>query len=565
MMSPFRKTDLTPLILPGVLLLLAGCAAPTATAPAPEPAISAASLLERTKTLSSDEFEGRGPGTAGEDKTINYLAGEFKKLGLAPGNPNGTYFQDVPMIGITSKIATTLVAGGKTIEPVPINEYAASSHRASTSIEIKDSPVVFVGYGVVAPEYGWDDYKGVDVRGKTVVMLINDPPVPDPKNPGKLDPKVFGGDAMTYYGRWTYKFDTASAKGAAACLIVHETGPAGYPFAVLSGTWGREIFELSTPDGNSGHVGVEGWLTLNAARSFFTAAGQDYAALKKAAARRDFQPVAFNATANFSVQNTIRHIASHNVIAKLEGSSPAHRNEYVVYTAHWDHLGRDPRMKGDQIFNGAHDNASGTAALVELAQAFAALPERDRPKRTMLFLAVTAEEKGLLGSRYYAQNPLYPLNKTLADINMDGIQFIGPSRDIEVLGYGNSTLDDTAAAILTKSGRTMTPDTEPEKGYYYRSDHFEFAKQGVPAFYTHYGINIIGQPEGYGRQRRDEYVLNDYHKVTDEIKSWWDFGGAAADVRFLFELGRQVANGNTWPEWRAGNEFKAKRDAMLGK
>jgi Zn-dependent M28 family amino/carboxypeptidase len=561
----FRKTDLTPVALAGLLAFLGGCAAPSATAPAPEPAISAASLLERTRILSSDEFEGRSPGTAGEEKTINYLAGEFKKLGLAPGNPNGTYLQDVPMIGITSRLTTTLVAGGQTIEPVPINEYTASSHRASASIEIKDSAVVFVGYGVVAPEYGWDDYKGVDVRGKTVVMLINDPPVPDPKDPTKLDPKVFGGDAMTYYGRWTYKYDIASAKGAAACLIVHETGPAGYPFAVLSGTWGREIFELSTPDGNAGHIGVEGWLTLNAARSFFTAAGQDYAALKKAAARRDFKPVALNATASFSVQNTIRNVASHNVIAKLEGSSPAHRNEYVVYSAHWDHLGRDPRLKGDQIFNGAHDNASGTAALVELAQAFAALPERDRPKRTMLFLAVTAEEKGLLGSRYYAQNPLYPLNKTLADINMDGIQFIGPSRDIEVLGYGNSTLDDLAKSILTKSGRTLTPDSEPEKGYYYRSDHFEFAKQGVPSFYTHYGIDIIGQPSGYGKQKRDEYVLNDYHKVSDEIKPWWDFGGAAADVRFLFELGREVANGDTWPEWRPGNEFKAKRDAMLGK
>ncbi|MSU69697.1 MAG: M28 family peptidase [Opitutaceae bacterium] len=541
------------------MLLLGACT----TATAPEPAISAASIRERIKVLTSDEFEGRAPASTGEAKTVAYLVGEFKKLGLAPGNPDGTYIQEVPMIGITSQLTAKFVAGGKTITPIPVNDFTASTSRATPVVTVNDSEVVFVGYGIVAPEYGWDDYKGTDVRGKTVLMLINDPPVPDPKDPTKLDPKIFGGRAMTYYGRWTYKYEIASAKGAAACIIIHETGPAGYPFAVLGGGWGREGFTLHTPDGNASRVAVEGWLTLNASKSLIAASGKDFAILKKTAARREFRPVALNATASFSVQNTVRDVASQNVMAKLEGASSAHKDEYLVYTAHWDHLGRDARLKGDQIFNGAHDNASGLAVLLELAQAFAALPPQERPKRSVLFLAVTAEEKGLLGSRYYAENPLYPLRRTVANINMDGAQFIGPSRDLEVIGYGNSTLDDLAAAILEKSGRTLTPDTEPEKGYFYRSDHFEFAKQGVPAFYTHYGVEIIGQPTGYGRKRRDEFVANDYHKVSDEIKSWWDFGGAATDTRFLFELGRMVADGQTWPEWRPDSEFKARRDATM--
>jgi Zn-dependent M28 family amino/carboxypeptidase len=553
------------LFLAGFFGFFAGC---VTTPPKPveiTPNISAASILDRTKILSSDDFEGRGPGTPGEDKTIAYLTGEFKKLGLAPGNPNGTFIQDVPLIGITSKISTKFTVNGRTTEAVPINEYTASSHRGVPSIVINNSEMVFVGYGIEAPEFGWDDYKGVDVRGKTVVMLINDPPVPDPKDPTKLDPKVFGGAAMTYYGRWTYKYEIASAKGAAACIIVHETGPAGYPFGVLSGTWGRETFDLRTPDSNASRVAVEGWLTLDAARKLFTASSQNYDSLKALAATRAFKPVTMKTTASFTVENAIRDIASHNVIAKVEGSDPKHRDESIIYTAHWDHLGRDSRLTGDQIFNGAQDNASGTAVLIELAQAFAALPANERPKRSVLFLAVTAEEKGLLGARYYAENPLYPLAKTLANINMDGAQFLGPSRDLEVIGYGNSTLDDLATTILAKEKRVITPDSEPEKGYFYRSDHFEFAKQGVPAFYTHFGIDIIGRPADYGRQKRAEYVANNYHKVSDEIQSWWDMGGAASDARFFFELGREVADGTTWPEWKPGNEFKAKRDAMLQK
>ncbi len=544
------------------LALTLGFAA-VASAAEPVPNISAASLKARTTVLASDEFEGRAPATPGEEKTVAYLTAEFKKLGLQPGNPNGTWVQDVPMVGITSKATASFNAGGKTISPESMTEYVALSRRVQPSVEVKNSDVVFVGYGVEAPEYGWDDYKGVDVRGKTVLMLINDPAVT--RADGKPDETMFKGKAMTYYGRWTYKYEIASAKGAAACIIIHETGPAGYPFAVVGGSWGRENFDLVTPDKNASRVAVEGWVTLDVAKRLLTAGGEDFDKLKAAAATKAFKPVPIAAKANFTVAQTTREVASKNVIAKLEGSDPAHRDEYVIYTAHWDHLGRDPKLKGDQIFNGAHDNASGTALLVEEAQAFASLPAAARPKRSVLFLAVTGEEKGLLGARHYATTPLYPLAKTVANINIDGAQFIGPSRDIEVIGYGNSTLDDIAAAILKKSGRTLTPDTEPEKGFFYRSDHFEFAKQGVPAFYTHYGVDIIGKPAGYGREKREAYTANDYHKVSDQIEPWWDFEGAAADARLFYAIGFEVANSPQWPEWKPGTEFKAKRDAMLKK
>ncbi len=541
----------------------------TCTAFAAEPAapkISAASLQARTAKIASDEFEGRAPATPGEEKTVAYLVDEFRSLGLQPGNPDGTFIQNVPMVGITSKTTATFTfPGGRApLTPSGTIDYIALSRRVTPQVDVKDSDLVFVGYGVVAPEYGWDDYKGVDVRGKTVLMLINDPLVLDPST-GKPDDNVFKGLAMTYYGRWTYKYEIASAKGAAACLIIHETGPAGYPFAVVGGSWGRENFDLVTPDKNAGRVAVEGWLTLDTTKQLLTAAGRSFDALKAAAVRRDFQPVSLPAQATFSVTQTTREVASKNVIARLAGSDPARRDEYVIYTAHWDHLGRDTKLAGDQIFNGALDNATGTAVLLELAQAYAALPAAARPKRSVLFLSVTGEEKGLLGARHYATAPLYPLAKTVANINMDGAQTLGPSRDLEVIGYGNSTLDDLAATLLKKSQRILVPDTDPAKGYFYRSDHFEFAKQGVPAFYTSAGKDIIGRPAGYGKKRIDEYTAVDYHKVTDEMKPWWDFEGAALDTKFLYDLGTEVANATKWPEWKPGTEFKAKRDAMLKK
>ena len=534
-----------------------------ASAADPVPKITAASLQARTAMLASDEFEGRAPASAGEEKTVAYLEREFRALGLKPGNPDGTYIQKVPMVGITSKTKSTFTAGGSEVSFTPITEYTASSRRLKPQIEVKDTDIVFVGYGIVAPEYGWDDYKGLDVCGKTVLMLVNDAPVVDPAT-GKLDPAIFKGNAMTYYGRWSYKYEIASAKGAAACLIIHETGPAGYPFAVLGGGWGTESFDLISPDKNEGRVAIEGWVTHTALERLLTAAGApNYSALKAAAVKRDFKPIPLAAQASFSVTNTTREVASKNVIAKLDGADPLLRDDYIVYTAHWDHLGRNPKLTGDQIFNGAADNAIGTAVLVEIAQGFASLPAAARPQRSLLFLAVTAEEKGLLGARYYATHPLYPLKKTLANINIDGAQTKGVSRDIEVIGYGNSTLDDLAAAILQKTNRILVPDTEPQKGYFYRSDHFEFAKQGVPAFYTHSGKDIIGPTAGYGKKRSDDYTSEDYHKVSDEIKPWWDFEGTATDTRLFFELGREVANTSKWPEWKPGTEFKAKRDAML--
>jgi Zn-dependent M28 family amino/carboxypeptidase len=370
---------------------------------------------------------------------------------------------------------------------------------------------------------------------------------------------------MTYYGRWMYKYEIAAAKGAAACLIVHETGPASYPFAVIIASRSRENFELRTPDGNAGHVAMEGWLTVDAAQRFFAACGQDFATLKRAAVSRDFRPVALGAQASFTIDSTLRNVDSRNVIAKLSGSDPKLRDEYVVYTAHWDHLGRNTALKGDQIYNGADDNASGTAMLLEVAQTLAALPAAERPKRTVLFLSVTAEEKGLLGSRFYARNPLYPLAKTLANINTDGANYYGPTHDVRIIGLGASTLDDVAADMARSQGRTLTPDLTPEKGTYYRSDHFEFAKVGVPALYPKRGLDYVDQPAGWGLKYEAEFDLKDYHKVSDEVKPDWTFNGGALDAAFLVGMIRRVADGDTWPEWRPGNEFKARRDAMLKK
>ena len=544
--------------------LLAAGAAATAQLRGQDSNVDAANrMMGHIRVLSSDAFEGRKPGTAGEKLTVDYLCAQYKAMGLLPGNPDGTYLQKVPMVGILSQTKASFEVGGRTLTPEWINQYIALSRHVQPQVDVRASDVVFVGYGVVAPEYGWDDFKGVDVRGKTVVMLINDPPVRDPRDPTKLDEAMFKGKAMTYYGRWTYKYEEASAKGAAACIIVHETGPAGYPFAVLTGSQTRENFTLVTPDGDASRVAVEAWVTLDYAKSLFAAAGLDYEALKESAVSRDFRPVDMKMKATFSVANRIRTLDSQNVVARIEGSDPKVRDEYVVYSAHWDHLGRDPNRKGDQIYNGAADNASGTAGILEIARRMARLPEGERPRRSILFLSVTGEEQGLLGSEYYAGHPLYPLAKTLADINIDVMQLAGPSVDIEVSGYGNSTLDDLAAAILKGEGRTLVPETDPEKGSFYRSDHFEFAKVGVPAFYTKSGLRILGKPEGYGRMRRDDYVAHDYHKVTDEIKPWWDLYGAAMDADLLYQMGMQVAQGDTWPEWKPGCEFKARRDAMM--
>ncbi|HEX7330319.1 MAG TPA: M20/M25/M40 family metallo-hydrolase, partial [Pyrinomonadaceae bacterium] len=470
-------------------------------------AITANDIMQHTKALAADEYEGRGPGTKGEELTVKYLAEQFQRMGLKPGNPDGTYVQKVPLVGFTGVPTASFTAGSKQINLTFPQDYVAVSRRFVPESKVENSDMVFVGYGVVAPEYGWDDYKGLDVRGKTIVMLINDPQVPSASDPATLDDKMFKGKAMTYYGRWTYKYEIAAQKGAAAAVIIHETGPAGYPYEVVSGSWSRENFDIQVPDNNMGRAAVESWITTDRAKELFTASGQDFDALKKAALSKDFKPVALNAKANMTVKNTIRRIDSNNVIAKVEGSDPTLKNEYVIYTAHWDHLGRDPKLTGDQIFNGALDNASGTAALLEIAEAFTKLATP--PQRSILFLAVTAEEKGLLGAKYYAENPLYPLNKTLANINMDGVNQWGRTTDITMVGDDNSTLIDLLREVATAQKRAVNPDPESEKGFYYRSDHFEFAKQGVPALYTDSGVNYEGKDSAFSKQKRDEYTSKD--------------------------------------------------------
>jgi Zn-dependent M28 family amino/carboxypeptidase len=544
--------------------------APTATAKvalADLPQIDSNGILQHTKALSADEFEGRAPGSPGEEKTVAYLTSEFQKIGLKPGNTDGTYIQKVPLVGITGAEAKPLlVAGDKSRAAFKWkDDVVAWTKHVADGASISDSEMVFVGYGVVAPEYNWDDFKGVDLKGKTMVVLVNDPQVPDPNDPAKLDQRTFNGTAMTYYGRWTYKYEEAARRGAAGVFIVHEEKFAGYPYEVVQGFLG-ERFDLVTPDKNMGRASIEGWFSLPATRRVLKMAGQDFDALKKLAISRDFKPVPLGLKASMAVRNTNRTVESRNVLAKLEGSDPTLKNEYVVYSAHWDHLGigdPDPGNKADKIYNGALDNASGVASLLEMAKAFTQV--KPAPKRSILFLMVTAEEQGLLGSEYYAVAPIYPLAKTLANINVDGVNQWGRTKDITVIGLGASDLDDYLRDAAAEQSRTLRPDPESEKGFYYRSDHFNFAKQGVPALYTDTGVEFIGKPSEYSQQKRDEYTKKDYHKPSDEVKPDWDLSGAAEDTRLLLTVGYRVANADKYPEWKAGNEFRAKREEALKK
>ena len=554
-------TRLSILLLP-VRLGLSILAADPAPPKAALDVITPDNLLRHIKVLSSDEFEGRAPGTKGEQLSVDYISKQFKALGLKPGNPNGTYTQEVPLAGIKSEPRLTFTVGDKTTELKFPDDFVASSARLQPDIKIDKSDIVFVGYGIVAPEYGWDDYKDVDVRGKTIMMLINDPPIPDPNDPSKLDEKMFKGRAMTYYGRWTYKYEIAAQKGAAAAIIIHETVPAAYPYAVVRTSWSKENFELDRPNKNMDAVSARSWITLDVAKKLLADCGQDFEALKKAAITKEFRPVALNAKANFEIKQTLRSFKSHNVIGKIDGSDPKLKNEFVIYTAHWDHLGRHPELQGDQIFNGAVDNASGDAAVIELADAFSKL--KPAAKRSVLFMCTTAEEAGLLGAKFYAEHPLYPLAKTLADINIDSMNVWGKARDIEDTSFGFSTLDDMLAAAAQRQGRVAIPNPRSEKGSIYRADNFEFSKAGLPSLYIGNKEHLLSRPPD-APLRSDEFDLHDYHQVTDEIKSDWDLSGAAQDVQLLFEVGYEVANGATSPEWKSDSEFKSKRDEMMEK
>ena len=535
---------------------LAGCVAP---APPPPGAASAAvpeipveTMREVTRVLSSDAFEGRAPGGAGEEKTLAYLTRQFARAGLAPGN-HGSWFQEVPLVEITGRDYSPLKIAGKG-KPLSLrfgDEFVAVSYRAVPRTDLKDSELVFVGYGINAPEKGWNDYSGIDMRGKTAVILVNDPDYAAAASEGP-----FNGRAMTYYGRWTYKFEEAARQGAAAALIVHDTFPAAYGWNVVESSWtGAQAFARTADDGASQTL-VNGWVGKPVAERIFATAGKDFAALSGAARRQGFRAVPLGLKASLSFGNDIRRFASKNVVGVLAGSERP--DEHVLYSAHWDHLGRcKANAAGDDICNGAIDNATGVAALVALAQAHG---RAGAPRRSLVFLAVTAEESGLLGSEYYGANPVFPLAKTVGGVNMDALSLAGPARDVTVVGGGKSELDAVLARVLAAEGRVATPDPTPEKGYYYRSDHFSFAKRGVPMFYVDGGEDLVAGGRAAGAAYAKDYTENRYHGPDDEYDPTWDWSGALADLRVYYRLGRALADSGDWPNWYPADEFRRARD-----
>jgi Zn-dependent M28 family amino/carboxypeptidase len=516
--------------------------------------ITAEGLAKSTQVLASDEFEGRGLASEGETKTINFLRDEFQKIGAKPGNGQ-SYFQEIPMVVMTVDPTKRLdiKSNKKTFSFAYREEFVAKTLRVVEESSLADSEMVFAGYGIVAPEYKWNDYEGLDVRGKTVVVLINDPGY------ATQDPALFNGRAMTYYGRWTYKYEEAARQGAAGVFIVHETGPAAYPWEVVQNSWGGAQFNLVREDNNMSRCAVEGWLHLDVARKVFEAAGLNYDEIKVGAAKRGFKAIPLGLEASLTLKNTVKKVTSNNVIALVPGSMGA--DEYIIYMAHWDHFGKNPALKGDQIFNGAVDNATGTAALLELARGFKNL--KRPPLRSIIFLSVTGEEQGLIGSEYYATHPIFPTAKTVAAINMDALNVYGRMKDITVIGYGLSELDGYIDAAAKEAGRTVNPDPTPEKGSYFRSDHFSFAKQGIPAVYPSGGVDSIEHGKEWGLAQKEKFTAEKYHKPSDEFDPNWDLSGAIDDLRLLFKVGYRLAMGSTFPNWKEGTDYKAKRDADL--
>jgi Zn-dependent M28 family amino/carboxypeptidase len=512
-------------------------------------------LTEHIVYLSSDELGGRGVGSKGEEMTLTYLSDYYAKLGLRPGNPDGTYVQAVPLVGSTGTNAPALkVKAGKASLAYDYGKtFMCWTRRVENSVSVRDADVVFVGYGIVAPEYDWDDYKGVDVTGKVIVMLVGDPPL--------ADTTLFGGRAMTYYGRWTYKYEIAAEKGAAGAVIVHNTDAAGYPFEVVTNSWSGEQFDIVRPNKGADRCAMEAWITEDAARELFQKAGMPLAEAYERALSRGFTPRPLGSTASVTIESAFRDLRSYNVVALVEGRDKKLKDEYVIYTAHWDHLGIGLPAEGDSIYNGALDNASGVAATMELARLFA--ENKDKLRRSVLIMNTTAEESGLLGSYHYAENPLYPLAQTAAEINIDGINIWGRTTDIVVVGYGFSDLDGALYAAIKSQSRRLTPDAEPEKGYYYRSDHFPFAQKGVPALYADGGIDHVSRPPGWGLQVRQEYTAQRYHKPGDEYEASWDLTGAMDDIEALFRVGLIVATQDELPRWSDRSEFKQVREHSL--
>jgi Zn-dependent M28 family amino/carboxypeptidase len=506
-------------------------------------------LANDIKVLASDSFMGRKPFTEGEIKSINYLQKRFAEVGLEPGNGN-SYLQDVPMVNIATQADPSMqVQSPKgNFELKGFDDYVIWTDKTDPVINLKNDDLVFAGYGVNAPERGWNDYAGLDVKGKIVMVLVNDPGY-------GIDSSLFKGDTMTYYGRWTYKFEEAARQGAKGCLVIHSEKAASYPFSVVQNNWNGSHLHLDDRGKNVNYCDVVGWVSQAAAIKLLNAAGYDSTLFSKAA-QKGFKPVELNEKLSTAMKVTATFNKSHNVIGKIMGTK--HPDEYIIYTAHWDHLGiGKPDETGDSIYNGALDNASATAGLIELARAFNS--SKTKPDRTILFLSVTAEEQGLWGSAYYSENPIYPVKKTVADINMDGLNNIGKTKDIIIVGQGQSDLEDDLKDAAQKMDRYVSYETHPEAGYYYRSDHFNFAKVGIPALYTSTGIDVIGKGKEFGQQKQDEYREKHYHRPSDQINSQWNLDGGIEDLKLLFLVGKRVALEEEWPQWKQGSEFKKLR------
>jgi Zn-dependent M28 family amino/carboxypeptidase len=500
-------------------------------------------LIEHIKVLSSDEFEGRAPSTKGEALTLDYLTKQLTAIGFQPGNGD-SFLQEVPMVSIEASPDMTLSINGKDYQYG--DEMVMGTSRISDFEQLKDSELVFVGYGVNAPEYNWNDYKDLDVKGKTVVILVNDPGF------ATQDPDLFNGNAMTYYGRWTYKYEEASRQGAEGAIIIHETAAASYGWSVVEHSWSGPQFGFVREDLNKGRVAVEGWINSEVATELFERAGLNFEQAKIEAAKGSYHVDMGDLSASVSVKNTVKESVSYNFIATLPGSSTP--DEHIIYTAHWDHLGKDKSLTGDQIYNGAVDNASGTGALIEVAEAFAKLPVA--PERSITIMAVTAEEQGLLGSKYYAANPVIPAAKTVANINMDALGVDGRSSDVSVYGLGQSELDNFLSIAAKKQGRTIAGDPRPAAGIYYRSDHFAFANIGIPALYAKTGKTPVDEATKALRVELGESLSKCYHNLCDEYSDAWDMSGAVEDMQAFFEVGYELSKENVWPQWSKTSEFK---------
>lgn len=509
--------------------------------------INDSNFASHIRVLASDEFQGRKPFTIGETRSIHYLKEQFSLLGLKPGNGD-SYFQEVPMIEIKSVPESKMIFKGAAGEVIAdyLTGFVAATKRVQPEVKLTNSNLVFAGYGIVAPEYKWNDYAGLDVKGKTVVVMINDP--------GFADSTQFRGKNMTYYGRWTYKFEEAARRGAAGILIIHDTEPAAYPWSVVRSGWSKSKLQAEEKDNNRSRAIVEGWISMDIAKSLLKLGGQSEA-IFKAAGKPGFKAVGLKLTTSLTIKNTIKKSISNNVVAIIPGTKRPEEN--IIYSAHWDHLGIGEKVNGDSIYNGAVDNATGVAALLEIASAFQ--KSAHKPERSIVFVSFTGEEQGLIGSEYYAKHPVYPVSQTVADMNMDMMGIAGKTRDIVVYGYGQSDLEDYAEVSAKKQGRVIVKDPVPSSGLYYRSDHFNFAKVGIPSLFTGSGVDNIQHGRAWGLKQVADYTKSRYHAPADNSDAITDHSGMVEDARLLFDMGYRLSHETTYPKWKEGSEFKAIR------